>query len=115
MASLTPTFTGDLSTAITTRALSAYFDWEDRNYIAQGKGGSNTSGKDPMVGGSGGGGKGPINPEIVTSTPFDAMVRRPNVVNTSSSPGIVVHDRLLGNFLVAVSLSLNSSLNSLNQ
>ena len=38
MASLTPTFTGDLSTAITKRALSAYFDWEDRNYISQGKG-----------------------------------------------------------------------------
>ena len=31
MASLTPTFTGDLSTAITKRALSAYFSWEDRN------------------------------------------------------------------------------------
>ena len=114
MASLTPTFTGDLSTAITKRALSAYFAWEDRNYISQGKSGSNTSGKDPMVGG-GGGGKGPINPEIVTSTPFDAMVRRPNVVNTSSSPGIVVHDRLLGNFLAAVSISLSSSINSLNQ
>ena len=38
MASLTPTFTGDLSTAITKRALSAYFSWEDRNYISQGKG-----------------------------------------------------------------------------
>ena len=114
MASLTPTFTGDLSTAITKRALSAYFAWEDRNYISQGKSGSNTSGKDPMVGG-GGGGKGPINPEIVTSTPFDAMVRRPNVVNTSSSPGIVVHDRLLGNFLAAVSISLSSSINSINQ
>ena len=114
MASLTPTFTGDLSTAITKRALSAYFAWEDRNYISQGKSGSNTSGKDPMVGGSGGG-RGPINPEIVNSTPFDGLVRRPSVTNTSSSPGIVVHDRLLGNFLAAVSISLSSSINSINQ
>ena len=116
MASLTPTFTGDLSTAITTRALSAYFDWEDRNYIAQGKGGSNTSGKDPMVGGSGGGGRGPINPEIVNQTPFDGLVRRPTINNTNPrSKAVVVQDRALGNFLVAVSISLNSSLNSLNQ
>ena len=43
------------------------------------------------------------------------MVRRPSVTNTSSSPGIVVHDRLLGNFLAAVSISLSSSINSLNQ
>ena len=117
MASLTPTFTGDLSTAITSRALSAYFAWEDRNYISQGKRRSNVSGTDPMVsgGGGGGGGRGPINPEIVTSTPFDGLVRRPSVTNTSSSPGIVVHDRLLGNFLAAVSISLSSSINSLNQ
>ena len=115
MASLTPTFTGDLSTAITKRALSAYFDWEDRNYISQGKRGSNVSGTNPMVSGGGGGGRGPINPEIVTSTPFDGLVRRPSVTNTSSSPGIVVHDRLLGNFLAAVSISLSSSINSLNQ
>jgi len=116
MASFTPTFTGDLSTAITTRALSAYFDWEDRNYIAQGKSGSNTSGKDPMVGGSGGGGRGPINPEIVNQTPFDGLVRRPTINNTNPrSKAVVVQDRALGNFLVAVSISLNSSLNSLNQ
>ena len=116
MASLTPTFTGDLSTAITTRALSAYFDWEDRNYIAQGKGGSNTSGKDPMVGGSGGDGRGPINPEIVNQTPFDGLVRRPTINNTNPrSKAVIVQDRALGNFLVAVSISLNSSLNSLNQ
>ena len=116
MASLTPTFTGDLSTAITTRALSAYFAWEDRNYIAQGKGGSNTSGKDPMVGGSGGDGRGPINPEIVNQTPFDGLVRRPTINNTNPrSKAVVVQDRALGNFLVAVSISLNSSLNSLNQ
>ena len=95
------TYTGDLSTAITQRLLSAYFRFEDRNYISQGKGGSNVSGTDPMVGGSGGG-RGPINPEIVNSTPFDGLVRRPSVTNTSSSPGIVVHDRLLGNFLAAV-------------
>ena len=116
MASLQKTFTGDLSTAITTRALSAYFDWEDRNYISQGKGGSNTSGKDPMVGGSGGDGRGPINPEIVNQTPFDGLVRRPTINNTNPrSKAVVVQDRALGNFLVAVSISLNSSLNSLNQ
>ena len=115
MASLTPTFTGDLSTAITKRALSAYFSWEDRNYISQGKSGSNTSGKDPMVGG-GGGGRGPINPEIVNQTPFDGLVRRPTIFNTNPrSKAVVVQDRALGNFLVAVSISLNSSLNSLNQ
>ena len=74
MASLTPTFTGDLSTAITSRALSAYFAWEDRNYISQGKRRSNVSGTDPMVSGGGGGGRGPINPEIVTSTPFDFKI-----------------------------------------
>ena len=116
MASLQKTFTGDLSTAITTRALSAYFAWEDRNYIAQGKGGSNTSGKDPMVGGSGGDGRGPINPEIVNQTPFDGLVRRPTINNTNPrSKAVIVQDRALGNFLVAVSISLNSSLNSLNQ
>ena len=114
MASMQKTYTGDLTTAITQRLLSAYFGFEDRNYISQGKGGSNVSGTDPMVGGSGGG-RGPINPEIVNSTPFDGLVRRPSVVNTSSSPGIVVHDRLLGNFLAAVSISLSSSINSLNQ
>ena len=116
MASLTPTFTGDLSTAITKRALSAYFSWEDRNYISQGKGGAKgVSGTDPMVGG-GGGGRGPINPEIVTRTPFDSLVRRPTINNTNPrSKAVVVQDRALGNFLVAVSISLNSSLNSLNQ
>ena len=116
MASLTPTFTGDLSTAITKRALSAYFSWEDRNYISQGKGGAKgVSGTDPMVGG-GGGGRGPINPEIVTRTPFDGLVRRPTINNTNPrSKAVVVQDRALGNFLVAVSISLNSSLNSLNQ
>ena len=118
MASLTPTFTGDLSTAIANRALSAYFAWEDRNYISQGKRGSNVSGTDPMVsgGGGGGGGRGPINPEIVTSTPFDGLIRRPTINNTSPrSKAVVVQDRALGNFLVAVAISLNSSLNSLNQ
>ena len=116
MASFTPTFTGDLSTAITKRALSAYFSWEDRNYISQGKGGAKgVSGTDPMVGG-GGGGRGPINPEIVTQTPFDGLVRRPTINNTNPrSKAVVVQDRALGNFLVAVSISLNSSLNSLNQ
>jgi len=116
MASLTPTFTGDLSTAITSRALSAYFAWEDRNYISQGKRRSNVSGTDPMVSGGGGGGRGPINPEIVTSTPFDGLIRRPTINNTSPrSKAVVVQDRALGNFLVAVAISLNSSLNSLNQ
>ena len=116
MASLTPTFTGDLSTAITKRALSAYFSWEDRNYISQGKGGAKgVSGTDPMVGG-GGGGRGPINPEIVTRTPFDGLVRRPTINNTNPrSKAVVVQDRALGNFLVAVAISLNSSLNSLNE
>ena len=115
MASLTPTFTGDLSEAVTKRALSAYFAWEDRNYIAQGKkGGSNTSGTDPMV--PGGGGRGPINPEIVNQTPFDGLIRKPTINNTATrQKGIVVHDKVLGNFLVAVSISLSSSLNSLNQ
>jgi len=119
MASLAKTYTGDLSTAITTRVLSAYFDWEDKNYIAQGKGGgSNASGTDPMVPGSGGGGggRGPINPEIVNRTPFDGLVRRPTINNADKrQKGVVVQDRALGNFLVAVSLSLSSSINSLNQ
>ena len=119
MASLAKTYTGDLSTAITTRVLSAYFDWEDKNYIAQGKeGGSNVSGTDPMVPGSGGGGggRGPINPEIVNRTPFDGLVRRPTINNADKRQrGVVVQDRALGNFLVAVSLSLSSSINSLNQ
>ena len=114
MASLQKTYTGDLSTAITQRLLSAYFRFEDRNYIAQGKGGSNVSGKDPMV--PGGGGRGPINPEIVNQTPFDGLIRKPTINNTATrQKGIVVHDKVLGNFLVAVSISLSSSLNSLNQ
>ena len=114
MASLQKTYTGDLSTAITQRLLSAYFRFEDRNYIAQGKGGSNTSGTDPMV--PGGGGRGPINPEIVNQTPFDGLIRKPTINNTATrQKGIVVHDKVLGNFLVAVSISLSSSLNSLNQ
>ena len=119
MAGLAKTYTGDLSTAITTRVLSAYFNWEDENYIAQGKGGgSNVSGTDPMVPGSGGsgGGRGPINPEIVNRTPFDGLVRRPTINNADKTQkGVVVQDRALGNFLVAVSLSLSSSINSLNQ
>lgn len=117
MASLLKTYTGDLSTAITKRALSAYFDWEDRNYISQGKGGAKgVSGTDPMVGGGGGGGRGPINPEIVTRTPFDGLVRRPTINNTNPrSKAVVVQDRALGSFLAAVSISLSSSLNSLNQ
>ena len=47
MAGLVKTYKGDLSTAIATRLLSAYFKWEDENYIAQGEPGSNASGTPP--------------------------------------------------------------------
>ena len=64
----------------------------------------------------GGGGRGPINPEIVTSTPFDGLVRKPTINNTATrQKGIVVRDKALGNFLAAVSISLSSSLNSINE
>ena len=114
MASLQKTFTGDLSTAIASRLLSAYFKYEDDNYIAQGKPGSNVSGTDPMMPG-GGGGNSPINPEIVDRTPFDGLVKKPSIVNTKSSKGIVVRDQKLGNFVAAVAVSISSSLNSINE
>ena len=47
MAGLVKTYQGDLSTAIAKRLLSAYFNWEDENYIAQGEPGSNASGTPP--------------------------------------------------------------------
>ena len=115
MASLQKTFTGDLSTAIASRLLSAYFKYEDDNYIAQGKPGSNVSGTDPMMPGGGGGGNSPINPEIVDRTPFDGLVKKPSIVNTASSKGIVVRDQKLGNFVAAVAVSISSSLNSINE
>ena len=115
MASLQKTFTGDLSTAIASRLLSAYFKYEDDNYIAQGKPGSNVSGTDPMMPGGGGGGNSPINPEIVDRTPFDGLVKKPSIVNTKSSKGIVVRDQKLGNFVAAVAVSISSSLNSINE
>ena len=114
MASLQKTFTGDLSTAIASRLLSAYFKYEDDNYIAQGKPASNVSGTDPMMPG-GGGGNSPINPEIVDRTPFDGLVKKPSIVNTASSKGIVVRDQKLGNFVAAVAVSISSSLNSINE
>ena len=115
MASLQKTFTGDLSTAIVSRLLSAYFKYEDDNYIAQGKPASNVSGTDPMMPGGGGGGNSPINPEIVDRTPFDGLVKKPSIVNTKSSKGIVVRDQKLGNFVAAVAVSISSSLNSINE
>ena len=115
MASLQKTFTGDLSTAIASRLLSAYFKYEDDNYIAQGKPASNVSGTDPMMPGGGGGGNSPINPEIVDRTPFDGLVKKPSIVNTASSKGIVVRDQKLGNFVAAVAVSISSSLNSINE
>ena len=66
--------------------------------------------------GSGSGGGGVIFPEIVNRTPFDGLIRKPTISNTNPrSKAIVVQDRALGNFLAAVSISLSSSLNSLNQ
>ena len=119
MASLQKTYTGDLTTSIANRLLSAYFKYEDDNYIAQGTAASNVSGTDPMIPGPGGfggsGGGGVINPEIVTRTPFDGLVKKPSINNTARQAGIVVHDQKLGNFLAAVSLSLSSSLNNTNQ
>ena len=122
MASLVKTYTGDLTTAIAKRLLAAYFKYEDENYIAQGtpaSPASNVSGTDPMVPGPGGfggsGGGGGINPEIVTRTPFDGLVKKPSISNTTRQVGIVVHDQKLGNFLAAVSVSLSSSLNNTNQ
>ena len=119
MASLQKTYTGDLTTAIAKRLLAAYFKYEDDNYIAQGTAAPNVSGTDPMVPGPGGfggsGGGGGINPEIVTRTPFDGLVKKPSINNTTRQVGIVVHDQKLGNFLAAVSVSLSSSLNNTNQ
>ena len=119
MASLQKTYTGDLTTSIANRLLSAYFKYEDDNYIAQGTAASNVSGTDPMIPGPGGfggsGGGGVINPEIVTRTPFDGLVKKPSINNTARQAGIVVHDQKLGNFLAAVSISLSSSLNTANQ
>ena len=122
MASLQKTYTGDLTTAIAKRLLAAYFKYEDENYIAQGTpaaAASTVSGTDPMVPGPGGfggsGGGGGINPEIVTRTPFDGLVKKPSINNTTRQVGIVVHDQKLGNFLAAVSVSLSSSLNNTNQ
>ena len=122
MASLQKTYTGDLTTAIAKRLLAAYFKYEDENYIAQGtpaSPASNVSGTDPMIPGPGGfggsGGRGGIDPEIVTSTPFDGLVRKPSITNTTRQVGIVVHDQKLGNFLAAVSISLSSSLKNTNQ
>ena len=115
MASLQKTYTGDLTTSIANRLLSAYFKYEDDNYIAQGTAASNVSGTDPMIPGPGGfggsGGGGVINPEIVSSTPFDGLVKKPSINNTARQAGIVVHDQKLGNFLAAVSLSLLSLIN----
>ena len=119
MASLQKTYTGDLTTAIAKRLMAAYFKYEDDNYIAQGTAAPNVSGTDPMVPGPGGfggsGGGGGINPEIVTRTPFDGLVKKPSINNTTRQVGIVVHDQKLGNFLAAVSVSLSSSLNNTNQ
>ena len=119
MASLQKTYTGDLTTAIAKRLMAAYFKYEDDNYISQGTAASPVTGTDPMVPGPGGfggsGGRGGIDPEIVTSTPFDGLVRKPSITNTARQVGIVVHDQKLGNFLAAVSVSLSSSLKNTNQ
>ena len=56
-----------------------------------------------------------INPEIVDRTPFDGLVKKPSIVNTASSKGIVVRDQKLGNFVAAVAVSISSSLNSINE
>ena len=117
MASLIKTYTGDLSVAIAKRLIALGRDlYGDGFQFGGGNGESNVSGKDPMVPNRGGGGSGPINPEVVSSTPFDGLVKKPSITNTAPrQAGIVVHDQKLGNFLAAVSISLSSSLNTANQ
>ena len=117
MASLIKTYTGDLSVAIAKRLIELGRNlYGDGFQFGGGNGGSNVSGKDPMVPNRGGGGSGPINPEVVSSTPFDGLVKKPSINNTAPrQAGIVVHDQKLGNFLAAVSISLSSSLNTANQ
>ena len=116
MASLIKTYTGDLSVAIAKRLIALGKDlYGDGFQFGEGNGGSNVSGKDPMVPDRGGGNS-PINPEVVSSTPFDGLVKKPSINNTAPrKAGIVVHDQKLGNFLAAVSISLSSSLNTANQ
>ena len=116
MASLIKTYTGDLSVAIAKRLIALGKDlYGDGFQFGEGNGGSNVSGKDPMVPDRGGGNS-PINPEVVSSTPFDGLVKKPSINNTAPrQAGIVVHDQKLGNFLAAVSISLSSSLNTTNQ
>jgi len=115
MASLIKTYTGDLSVAIAKRLIALGKDlYGDGFQFGEGNGGSNVSGKDPMVPDRGG--NSPINPEVVSSTPFDGLVKKPSINNTAPrKAGIVVHDQKLGNFLAAVSISLSSSLNTANQ
>ena len=117
MASLIKTYTGDLSVAIAKRLIALGRDlYGDGFQFGGGNGESNVSGKDPMVPNRGGGGNDPINPEVVSSTPFDGLVKKPSITNTAPrQAGIVVHDQKLGNFLAAVSISLSSSLNTANQ
>ena len=117
MASLIKTYTGDLSVAIAKRLIALGRDlYGDGFQFGGGNGKSNVSGKDPMVPNRGGGGSDPINPEVVSSTPFDGLVKKPSITNTAPrQAGIVVHDQKLGNFLAAVSISLSSSLNTANQ
>ena len=116
MASLIKTYTGDLSVAIAKRLIALGKDlYGDGFQFGEGNGGSNVSGKDPMVPVRGGGNS-PINPEVVSSTPFDGLVKKPSINNTAPrQANIVVHDQKLGNFLAAVSISLSSSLNTANQ
>ena len=117
MASLIKTYTGDLSVAIAKRLIELGRNlYGDGFQFGGGNGGSNVSGNDPVVPNRGGGGSGPINPEVVSSTPFDGLVKKPSINNTAPrQAGIVVHDQKLGNFLAAVSISLSSSLNTANQ
>ena len=117
MASLIKTYTGDLSVAIAKRLIELGRNlYGDGFQFGGGNGGSNVSGNDPVVPNRGGGGSGPINPEVVSSTPFDGLVKKPSITNTAPrQAGIVVHDQKLGNFLAAVSISLSSSLNTANQ
>ena len=97
---------------------------KDPSYIARGQSSPFSSSVGPFRStgsggfkGSGGGlGGGGINPEIVTRTPFDGLIRRPRVTNTATrGTNVVVHDEKLGNFISAVSISLSSSLNTVNQ
>ena len=97
---------------------------KDPSYIARGQSSPFSSSVGPFRStgsggfkGSGGGlGGGGINPEIVTRTPFDGLIRTPRVTNTATrGTNVVVHDEKLGNFISAVSISLSSSLNTVNQ